>query len=268
MLHSTLASVDFHIIGQRLYSPGGTFFHALWTTVYVAVASMALGTILGLLSALAHISRHWPLRMISKTYVLIVRGTPLIVQIFFVYFGFQTLFGINLFPRELNLVLVSIPGAALAGIMALAFNEGAFMSEIIRAGISAVDSGQMEAAQMVGMKRGMAMRRIVIPQAARIVVPPFGNEFNGMIKNTSLLAFIGVYEVFFDAQLHYSETFKPVEYFTAVALWYLLLTTLWSIAQGAIERRLGVSDRDAPEESRVRAWLSSRRMTPEAPAGR
>jgi len=122
--------------------------------------------------------------------------------------------------------------------VALAINEGAYMSEIIRAGIQSVDPGQMEAALSVGMPRSLAMRRIVLPQAARVIVPPLGNEFNGMIKNTSLLAFIGVYEMFFDAETHYSTTFKPVEYFLAVAFWYLVLTTIWSIIQARIERRL------------------------------
>jgi polar amino acid transport system permease protein len=254
-----IASIDGHLIVQRIFSPGGTFFRALGTTCYTAVVAMTLGVILGLISALAHLSRFAALRFLSRLYVLVVRGTPLIVQIFFIYFGLQTLLGIDLFPREINLRVFNLPGAVLAGIVALAFNEGAYMSEIIRAGISSVDPGQMEAAQMVGMTRPRAMRRIILPQAARIVVPPFGNEFNGMIKNTSLLAFIGVYEMFFDAQLHYSETFKPVEYFTAVAVWYLVLTTIWSIAQSAIERRLGVGDRDAPQQSIVRSWYSATR---------
>src|SRR5581483_9901380 len=108
---------------------------------------------------------------------------------------------------------IAIDGVVVAGTAALAINEGAYMSEIIRAGILSVDAGQMEAALSVGMTRGLAMRRIVLPQAARVIVPPLGNEFNGMIKNTSLLAFIGVYEMFFDAESHYSTTFKPVEYF-------------------------------------------------------
>ena len=135
-----------------------------------------------------------------------------------------------------------VSGAILAGTVALAINEGAYMSEIIRAGIQSVDPGQMEAALSVGMTRGLAMRRIVLPQAARVIVPPLGNEFNGMIKNTSLLAFIGVYELFYDAEVHYTTTFKPVEYFLAVAFWYLVLTTIWSIVQAQIERRLNPAE--------------------------
>ena len=100
------------------------------------------------------------------------------------------------------------------------------MREIIRAGIDAIDRGQMEAARSLGMTYGLAMRRIVLPQAARVIVPPLGNEFNSMMKNDArCVFFIGVYEMFADAEIHYSTTFKPVEYFVAVAFWYLVLTT-------------------------------------------
>jgi polar amino acid transport system permease protein len=117
------------------------------------------------------------------------------------------------------------------------------MREIIRAGIDAVDRGQMEAARSLGMPYRLAMRRIVLPQAARVIVPPLGNEFNNMMKSSSLLFFIGVYELFGDADVHYSTTFQPVEFFLAVAFWYLVLTTGWSLIQSRIERRLTVSER-------------------------
>jgi polar amino acid transport system permease protein len=170
------------------------------------------------------------------------------VQIFFIYYGANLLLGFTLIPRTLNLGLFGIPGVVVGGIIALSFNEGAYMSEIIRAGITSIDRGQMEAAKSVGMPYGLAMRRIVLPQAARVIVPPLGNEFNGMIKNTSLLAFIGVYEMFLDAEQGYSVTFKPVEYFLGVAFWYLVLTTVWTLVQVQIERKLGASER-AEEES-------------------
>ena len=147
----------------------------------------------------------------------------------------------------MNFGLFSLDGVIVAGTVALAINEGAYMSEIIRAGITSIDRGQMEAAKSVGMRYGLAMRRIVLPQAARVIVPPLGNEFNGMIKNTSLLAFIGVYELFLDAEQGYSVTFKPVEYFIAVAFWYLVLTTIWTLIQVQIERKLGASDRAEDE---------------------
>ena len=148
-------------------------------------------------------------------------------------------------------------GAVFAGILALGLNEGAYMREIIRAGIDAIDRGQMEAARSLGMRQGLAMRRIVLPQAARVIVPPLGNEFNAMIKNTSLVFTIGVYEMFSDAEIHYSQTFQPVEFFGAVAIWYLVLTSVWTVIQAAIERKLAVSER-ADEltlwERMVEAW--------------
>ena len=192
------------------------------------------------------------MRALSAAYVLLIRGTPLIVQIFFIFFGANLFFGVTLFPREVSLVGLTLSGAVLAGITALAVNEGAYMSEIIRAGIQAVDPGQMEAALAVGMTRPLAMRRIVLPQAARVIVPPLGNEFNNMIKNTSLLAFIGVYEMFFDAEVGYSTTFRPVEYFFAVAFWYLVLTTIWSLIQARIERRLDPAGQEQEAGFRAR----------------
>ena len=117
------------------------------------------------------------------------------------------------------------------------------MREIIRAGIDSVDKGQLEAARSLGMTNRLAMRRVVLPQAARVIVPPLGNEFNAMMKTTSLLAFIGVYELFQDADVHYSKTFQPVEYFLAVAFWYLVLTGVWTIIQAQIERKLTASER-------------------------
>jgi polar amino acid transport system permease protein len=255
-------NVEWSILADRIFRPDADFLRALAATIVIAVVAQALGVALGLASALAGMSRHGILRGVSSAYVLVIRGTPLIVQIFFVFFGANLFFGFDLFPREVDLGAFAISGAIIAGIVALAINEGAYMSEISRAGILSVDAGQMEAAQSVGMTRGLAMRRIVLPQAARVIVPPLGNEFNGMIKNTSLLAFIGVYEMFFDAESHYSTTFKPVEYFLAVAFWYLVLTTVWSVIQGEIERRLDPAERAAapgiPGRLRRLQWARSR----------
>jgi polar amino acid transport system permease protein len=130
------------------------------------------------------------------------------------------------------------------------------MREIIRAGIDSIDKGQLEAARSLGMRQGLAMRRIILPQALRVIVPPLGNEFNNMMKTTSLVYTIGVYELFADAEQGYSQTFHP-EYFVAVAFWYLVLTSVWSLIQAAIERRLGVSDRGDElglRERLVQAW--------------
>ncbi len=249
-----LAVVDWHILWQRIFHPDHVFVLALWRTIYISVLAQILGVALGLVAALMRMSKIHLLRLISGLYVLIFRGTPVIVQIFFVYFGANLLFGFTLIPNSVNLGLFQIGGAAFAGILALGINEGAYMREIIRAGIDAVDKGQMEAARSLGMTYRKAMRRIVLPQATRFIVPPLGNEFNNMMKTSSLIFFIGVTELFGDAEIRYSTTFKPVEYCLAVAFWYLVLTTIWSLIQAQIERKLAASERGEELSFRERVF--------------
>jgi polar amino acid transport system permease protein len=238
-----LASVDWHVVWVRIAHPDHVFFLALTRTVYIAVIAQVMGVLLGLAAALMRMSKLTPLRFMSGVYVWIFRGTPLLVQIFFIYYGANELLGFTLIPNSLNVGLFSLDGAIVGGILALGINEGAYMREIVRAGIDSIDKGQMEAAKSLGMRYGLAMRRIVLPQAARVIIPPLGNEFNNMLKNTSLLFAIGVYEMFADAEIGYSNSFQPVEYFLGVAFWYLVLTTVWTFIQAAIERRLAVSER-------------------------
>lgn len=249
-LPTLVAAFDFDQFRHYL-KPDATLWHALWTTVYVAVIAQVVGTLLGLFGALGGMSSIWPFRAVAGLYIWFFRGTPVIVQIFFWYQGATILTGLDLFPREISIGFTTLPGAAVAGITALAINEGAYMAEIIRAGIASVDRGQTEAALSVGMTQRRAMRRIVLPQAARVIVPGLGNEFNNMLKTSSLLTFIGVYELFQNAQVMYSESFQPVEVYLAVAVWYLALTTVWSIVQAQIERWLGRSDRADDE-----AWYT------------
>jgi polar amino acid transport system permease protein len=247
-----LVAVDWHVIWQQVFHPNHVLFRTLWATVYISIVSQAAGVLLGLLAALARMSRFAPFRWISAVYVWIFRGTPLLVQIFYVYFAFS-------WP-SLSFGFWNVPDAALAGIVALSINEGAYMREIIRAGIDSVDRGQMEAARSVGMTSGMAMRRIVLPQAARVIVPPLGNEFNNMMKNTSLVYTIGVFELFAYAEQNYSQFFIA-DYFLAIAVWYLFLTTVWTFIQAWIERRLAASDRGDELSFRERLELAWNPMT-------
>ena len=242
-----LVATEWHIYWQRIFHPGNVFGRALWATIYISVVSQAAGVAFGLMAALMRMSRFFPIRLLSGIYVWIFRGTPLLVQIFFIYVTFNL--------PTLHLGLTTVQSEALTGIVALSLNEGAYMREIIRAGIDAIDRGQMEAAKSLGMRYGLAMRRIILPQAARVIVPPLGNEFNNMMKNTSLLAFIGVYELFADAQQEYSATFRN-EYFLAVAFWYLVLTTVWTFIQAWIERRLAKSEQGEELSFRERLALA------------
>ena len=230
-----LAALDWHILWQRIFHPDHVFARALWATIYISVLAQLLGVALGLILAFMRMSRFLPLRLLSGLYVLIFRGTPLIVQIFFVYFGANLLFGFNLIPRTVNFGLFHMDGAAFAGIVALGLNEGAYMREIIRAGIDAVDKGQMEAAKSLGMPHRVAMWRVVLPQATRFIIPPLGNEFNGMLKSTTLVSVIGVPELLLTTETLTSATFRVFELYAVVALYYLTLTTVWGFIQARIE---------------------------------
>ncbi len=247
-----LVAVDLHVIWQQVFHPNHILFRTLWATVYISVAAQAAGVLLGLLAALARMSRFAVLRWTSAIYVWIFRGTPLLVQIFYIYFAFA-------WPT-LQSSFWTVPDAAIAGIVALSINEGAYMREIIRAGIDSVDKGQMEAAKSIGMTYGKAMRRIILPQAARVIVPPLGNEFNNMMKNTSLLFTIGVFELFAYSNQNYSQFFIA-DYFLAIAVWYLFLTTIWTFIQAWIERRLSVSERGEELSFRERLELAWNPMT-------
>lgn len=247
MLTTFYAAFDGSAFASFLH-PDSDLWSALWRTVYISVTAQIIGTALGVLVALGGMSRLIPVRILSGSYTWFFRGTPVIVQIFFWFYGANILLGFDLFPRDVNILGIHLEGAVLAGITALAVNEGAYMSEVVRAGIASIDEGQTEAALSVGMTRRQSMARIVLPQAARVIVPGLGNEFNNMLKTSSLLTFIGVYELFQDAQVNLSATFQPVEVYLAVACWYLLLTTLWQLVQVQIERKLGKSERgDDPE---------------------
>ena len=238
------APVDWHLVWTRIINPNGIFFHALWATVYISIVAQIMGILLGLVAALMRMSRFWPFRFISGLYVLVFRGTPVLVQIM--------IFWLLIPGRAINLFVLHPSETIAAGILALGVNEGAYMREIIRAGIDSIDRGQMEAAKSLGMRYGLAMRRVVLPQAARVIVPPLGNEFNNMMKTSSLITIIGAYELFSDAQQVYSST-GTMAPFIAVAFWYLVLTSIWSFFQAAIERKLAVSEHGDEVSLRERA---------------
>lgn len=252
---------DWSVFWHYLFPPDHLTRSALFLTLGISVVAQFFGVLFGLFSALMQRSKYRVLRFLAGVYVWFFRGTPVIVQIFFIYFGANLFLNYDLFPRTAHFWFVAIDGAVLAGTVALAVNEGAYMSEIVRAGIGSVDSGQMEAAKTVGLTHSQAMRRIVLPQAARVIMPPLGNEFNNMLKTTSLLAFISVRELFQDAEIRYSSSFKPVEYFSGVALLYLLLTTLWGFVQKAIERKFNASERDTDAAGFVSRTFNGMRRT-------
>jgi polar amino acid transport system permease protein len=231
---------DWSIFFESVFTPNSRILGGLALTVVIAVVSQIIGVILGVLAAIARLSRNALFRAVAGVYIWIFRGTPLLVQLTFVFFGLSAT-GIYTWP-PIDIGGIRVAGEVQAGIFALGVNEGAYMAEIVRAGILSIDPGQMEAAKSLGMTYGLAMRRIVLPQAARVIVPPLGNEFNNMLKTTSLLVVLSVTELFVTfEQLNASgpTVFHPFELFLACAVWFLLLTTIWGFIQARIERRLG-----------------------------
>lgn len=201
-------------------------------TIEISVVSIVFAVILALLGALGRISRNAPLFAVATLYVSLVRGTPLLVQIFFVYLALP-----QIIPQASDIPLVAL------GMFALAFNYGAYMTEIFRAGIQAVPPGQREAAEALGMPEGLVMRRIVLPQAVRVVIPAIGNEFISMIKDSSLISIIGVQELLWRAQTVGSAKFRSLETLVLAAAVYWALTIVFSLFQDRLERRMAAGDR-------------------------
>ncbi|MHC5908848.1 amino acid ABC transporter permease [Streptomyces sp. S6] len=227
---------DWPFFWHYLISPSDVFLEGLWRTVYISVVAQLLGVLLGFALALAQRSRFAPVRRGSGTYVWLVRGTPLLVQLVLVYNGLAAA-GVYRFG-DLQVGGLVLLGVVQAAILTLSLNEAAYMAEIFRAALDAIDPGQAEAAQALGMTPATTMRVVLLPQALRIIVPPLGNEFNLMMKSTSVLSVIGLQEMFLTAQSVNSATFKTFEIFLVVACYYLALTTVWSFVQRFIERRL------------------------------
>lgn len=198
----------------------------LENTVKVAFLSLLFATILGLSFGLLRVSKRPFLQMIAKVYVSIIRGTPLYVQVIFFYFG--------LFP----LVFGRATDAVSAGIFVLSLNAGAYLVEIFRAGIESIDKGQMEAGRAIGFSHGQTMTYIIMPQAIKRMIPAIVNQFIISIKDTSLLATIGIAELTFSAQTIYAVNFKAFEFLGAVGIMYWMLINVLTWFSHWLERRL------------------------------
>lgn len=191
---------------------------------------MFLGLLLGFMLAMMRLSHFWPFSLISRFYVSIFRGTPLIAQLFMIYYGLPQ-FGIELDPMP----------AALIG---LSLNTAAYTSETLRAAISSIEKGQWEAAASIGMTRWQALYRVILPQAGRTALPPLGNSFIGLVKDTSLAATIQVPELFRQAQLITSRTMEVFTMYLAASLIYWIMATLLSALQNRLEAHVNRQDQE------------------------
>lgn len=207
----------------------GYFLRGAEITIVLAFFAVLFGTLLGLGITLLRRSKFKPISFIATAYVEFVRGTPLLVQIYIIYIGLPQLIGIDLPDMT-------------TGIIALALNSSAYVSEIIRAGIDAVDKGQMEAARSLGMSQGLAMFQVVIPQAFKNILPALGNEFISVIKESSMVSVIGVAELMYNAGTVRGNTALGLEPVIVAAVIYFVITFTLTRVLGVVERRLKASD--------------------------
>ncbi|MBI1295216.1 ABC transporter permease subunit [bacterium] len=225
-LRFTTIRLDWAFIGEYWYF----IFGGVGLTILLSVLSIALATILSLLGALGRLSKYPPAYALATFYISLIRGTPLLLQIIFFFLALPQL-GIRLTGLS-------------AGVLALGLNYGAYMTEIMRAGIQSVDQGQREAALAIGMTQPQIMRRIILPQALRLVIPPIGNQFIAMLKDTSLISVTGfVWEVLWRAQKVGRANFRSLEALLVAAIFYWIITILFSAVQGRIEEYLARGER-------------------------
>lgn len=260
------------VVGDFLFDQ--RVIDGLILTLELTVIAMVVGIVLGVLLAVMRLSSNPLVSGVSSFYIWAFRGTPILVQI--LAFNFLA----SIYPRitlgvpfggpeliggDANSLITPI----VAGALALALNEAAYMAEIVRAGIISVDEGQGESAQALGMTKLQTMRRIILPQAMRIIVPPTGNEVIAMLKTTSLVSVIAVSELLYSVQLIYSVNYKQIPLLVVAVFWYLLFTTILSIIQYYIERHFGRgSSRELPPTpwQRIKKSVGIRRARPQIPA--
>jgi polar amino acid transport system permease protein len=250
---------DWHTVGQYLFDH--RVLHGVVVTIRLTVLSMAIGIVLGVVLAVMRLSPNWLVSGASWVYIWFFRGTPLLVQILFWNFIAALYPKITLGvpfggPALIHANANSLISTSVAVVLALSLNEAAYMAEIVRAGFISVDEGQTEAAQSLGMGRLQIMRRIVLPQAIRIIIPPTGNETIAMLKNTALASVVAYGELLYAVQLIYATNYKQIPLLLVAVIWYLVMTSVAYVFQYFIERRFGRGFSRTERVSLVSRWLS------------
>jgi polar amino acid transport system permease protein len=254
----TAKGFEWHVVGHYLFD--SRILHGVWTTIYLTFLSMIIGIALGVLAAVMRLSPNPIVSGASWLYIWFFRGTPLLVQILF-WYNIAALFPhISLGIPFTGPVFVhesanSLITPLVAGLLALGLNEGAYMAEIVRAGIISVDEGQTHAAQSLGMSRLQTMRLIVLPQAMRVIIPPTGNETIGMLKNTSLLYVAGFTELLYSVTQIYNVNFEVIPLLIVACVWYLVMTSILYVGQYFIERHYGRGFSRAQRVGMAERWL-------------
>jgi polar amino acid transport system permease protein len=270
LIRSAIDNPNFHwdVVGDYLFDE--RVLKGVEKTLELTVLAMAIGIVLGVLLAVMRLSPNWLIRGSGWFYVWIFRGTPVLIQILFWNF-IAALYpsidlGIPFGPSFIHLNANDFITPFVAGMLALGLNEGAYMSEIVRAGIISVEEGQTEAAKALGMTRMQTLRHIVLPQAMRVIIPPTGNETISMLKYTSLVSVIAVLELTYAVQLIYSQSFQQIPLLIVASIWYLAATSVLSVGQYFLERHYGRGrSRDEPMTlfEQIRAGWRGRRSDPD-----
>ncbi len=233
------------LVGAYLFEE--SILRGLWMTVKLTVISMVVGVVLGTVLAVMRLSDNPVFRAVAGGYVWIFRGTPILVQLLFWFFLGTVLptitIGIPFGPDFGSWATNTVISQFTAAILGLGLNEAAYMAEIVRAGIGSVDQGQSEAAEALGMSPATTYRRVILPQAARLIVPPTANQTISMLKLTSLVLVIGLPELTTTVQLIYGRNLQQIPMLLVASIWYLVLTTILTIVQSRLEKRMsrGVS---------------------------
>jgi polar amino acid transport system permease protein len=233
----TAALLQFNFDPSYVLAHYGFVLAGLPITIFISFVSILIAAVLALFGAVARLSNNSIALGISGFYVSIFRGTPLLVQIFIIYNGLPQI-GNALTAKGFAFGHVLILSAMASGILALSLNYGAYMTEIFRAGIQSISGGQREAAESIGMSRWQILRRVILPQAVRVIIPDIGNQFIAMQKDSSLVYYMGVWEMTYRANRFARQDSKFMEMFVTAAIFYWLLTIISSWLEGLLEKRL------------------------------
>jgi polar amino acid transport system permease protein len=264
LVRAVIVNLNFKwgIVGQYLFDH--RIVSGVLKTLELTVLSMLIGVVLGLLMAVMRLSPNPVVSGFSWLYIWFFRGTPLLVQLLFWEFGAALFKHLALGvpfggPAIINPSYNSLVTPFTAALLGFGLNEGAYMAEIVRAGIISVDEGQTEAAQSLGMSRLQTMRLIVLPQAMRVIIPPTGNETISMLKNTSLVTVLGsVFDLLFAAQTIYAANFDTIPLLIVASIWYLAMTSVLYVGQYFIERRYGRGFSRAERMTMRARWMGNR----------
>lgn len=220
----------------RQFLTAGSIMFGLLNTIIMSVLAMALGVVLGVIVAVMRMSQNPLLRYVAQGYTWLFRGTPLILQLL-LWFNLALIFPTLGIPGLFEFKTVEVITPFAAALLGLGINQGAYTAEVVRAGLLSVDSGQYEAAKSIGMPRLQALRRIILPQAMRIIIPPVSNEFIGMVKMTSLASVIQYSELLHNAQNIYYANARVMELLIVAGIWYLAVVTILTLGQSRLEKR-------------------------------